>query len=268
MSTPCTEAPDEGTVTLTDRPPSLRGRAVAMPSLAVTAVKPNQVYKENRRDARTTVLKCTVMRIAKIKRLRTAAVGLSLAVTVTLLAACGSGPASPGVASVGSSPTTTSSSGNGSRSGSRQAIEAKALKYSRCMRSHGISDFPDPSSNGSISISVQPGSDLNPHSPRFQAAQNACMSLLGNKLTSAEKAAANAKALKYSQCMRAHGVSDFPDPNGQGTLVIQLGTGGLDPNTATFKAAQRACQNLDNGFNTNENNQQTAPSTGRGNSGK
>jgi hypothetical protein len=44
---------------------------------------------------------------------------------------------------------------------------------SKCMRAHGIKDFPDPS-NGGIQITVTPGSDLSPDNPQFQAAQTAC----------------------------------------------------------------------------------------------
>jgi len=58
---------------------------------------------------------------------------------------------------------------------------AQSLQYSKCMRSHGITDFPDPqSSNGRVgfSITASPGSDLNPNNPQFQAAQKACETLL------------------------------------------------------------------------------------------
>jgi hypothetical protein len=61
-----------------------------------------------------------------------------------------------------------------------------ALKFARCMRSHGI-NIPDPTSNGNgISIRIHAGSGggpsaggPNPESPTFQAAQNACQGLLG-----------------------------------------------------------------------------------------
>jgi hypothetical protein len=55
---------------------------------------------------------------------------------------------------------------------------SNALKQSRCMRAHGIKDFPDPqTSGGGISIKIQggAGSDLNPNNPLFQRAQAACM---------------------------------------------------------------------------------------------
>jgi hypothetical protein len=53
-----------------------------------------------------------------------------------------------------------------------------ALRVSRCMRAHGIKDYPDPTtSGGKVSLQIQggPGSDLNPNDPLFQAAQKACM---------------------------------------------------------------------------------------------
>jgi hypothetical protein len=45
------------------------------------------------------------------------------------------------------------------------------------------------------------------------------------------------KALKLSECMRTHGVPNFPDPNGQG--VIQ--GSGIDPNSRQFQNAQQTC---------------------------
>lgn len=53
-----------------------------------------------------------------------------------------------------------------------------ALAVARCMRAHGIKDYPDPTfSGGRVSIQIQggPGSDLNPNNPLFAAAQKACM---------------------------------------------------------------------------------------------
>jgi hypothetical protein len=51
--------------------------------------------------------------------------------------------------------------------------QQQMLAFSKCMRAHGLEDFPDPS-NGGIRIQVHPGSDLDPSNPRFQAAQKAC----------------------------------------------------------------------------------------------
>jgi len=52
--------------------------------------------------------------------------------------------------------------------------------------------------------------------------------------------------LAFSACMRSHGVHNFPDPsagsNGE-QVTIQQGAG-IDPNSPSFQAAQRACQSL------------------------
>jgi hypothetical protein len=158
-----------------------------------------------------------------------------MAAAVVGLAACSGGSPSPSAAS-------------GGPSGS----SAEALKFSQCMRAHGIAGYPDPvpAPGGGYSIHVRssPGSDLNRHSPQFQAAQDACKKYtpFGN-LTAAQKVAANAKALKYSQCMRSHGITSYPDPNGQGTIVVDASRG-IDPTSPQFENAQKACQRLDNGF--------------------
>jgi hypothetical protein len=49
------------------------------------------------------------------------------------------------------------------------------------MRSHGLADFPDPTvSDGGVQLSLgdKRSSSLNPNSPGFQAAQNACQSFM------------------------------------------------------------------------------------------
>jgi hypothetical protein len=177
---------------------------------------------------------------------------VGLAAMGLLAAACSGGGSGPGVAGAnGTTATTAASSTNdgGLGSGPTPKQEAELLKFSQCMQSHGLPDFPDPS-NGGIHISGSPGSDLNPQSPTFQAAQSACKKYMpGANLTPAQKAAANAQALKYAECMRSHGVPDFPDPNGQGVIQITGGQGSdLNPNSSQFQHAQSACKSLSNGF--------------------
>jgi hypothetical protein len=181
------------------------------------------------------------------------------------LAACGSSPSSPGVATAGSTTTAvTATSDGGSGSGSQATGESQLLKYSQCMRAHGISDFPDPTSGGHLSIRIQPGSDLNPHDPQNVAAQSACKAYNpGGTLTPAQEAADNANALKYSHCMQSHGIADFPDPNGLGTITINVG-GDLQPNSSRYEAAAKACQSFDTGFRTNTNDVSPPPGSGQG----
>jgi hypothetical protein len=52
---------------------------------------------------------------------------------------------------------------------------AQLLNFARCMRAHGIVSFPDPTANG-----MGPLHGIDPKSPQFNAAQEACQSLMPN----------------------------------------------------------------------------------------
>jgi hypothetical protein len=51
---------------------------------------------------------------------------------------------------------------------------AKMRAYSKCMREHGIGDFPDPNADGGIQIRQSPGSDMDPSTQTYKAADKAC----------------------------------------------------------------------------------------------
>jgi hypothetical protein len=50
-------------------------------------------------------------------------------------------------------------------------------------------------------------------------------------------------AIAFSQCMRAHGVTNFPDPSGGGGGLNIAGTG-INPQSPSFRTAQAACLTL------------------------
>lgn len=113
------------------------------------------------------------------------------------------------------------------------------------MRKHGVPDFPDPTKNGGFAVRGGPGSGINPNSSTFRSAARTCQHLLpnGGKLTPAERQKALAKLLKFSQCMRSHGVPNFPDPTSSANGIgIRINGNSLDPRSPAFQAAQRACQ--------------------------
>jgi hypothetical protein len=56
----------------------------------------------------------------------------------------------------------------------------KLLNFAKCMRAHGLADFPDPGPNGGVRITAGANSDLKPDNPTFQNAQNVCQHILGN----------------------------------------------------------------------------------------
>jgi hypothetical protein len=169
----------------------------------------------------------------------TAAASALVVLCALVAVGCGGGSASPGVASVAATAPATTSSTSGASKGSAKGT------FSACMRSHGVPKFPDPSSDGSMTFDASTG--INPDSPRFQAAQRACQKLApngGKPPSPAEQAKAQAQMLKFSACMRAHGLAKFPDPqfNGNGGRLTLDRNSGLDPNSPIFQAAQKACQ--------------------------
>jgi hypothetical protein len=160
-----------------------------------------------------------------------------------------------GVAACGSS-TTDTNGGSTNSQASSAADAGKALAFARCMRSHGVTNFPDPS-GGRLSIQVQrtPNSTsvngVEVNGPVFHAAMQACRSYLpnGGHPSAAQTARAKAQALAMSRCMRSHGVPNFPDPQfqsgpGGAGVGIKLDGSGIDPNSPSFQAAQKACGSI------------------------
>ena len=162
-----------------------------------------------------------------------------------MAAACSSDPSSPGVAGAGSTNTSTTAASTANQGAPTftAAQKAEELAHSQCMRSHGVPDYPDPDSQGRILIQGGSGSDLNPNSKTFQNAEKACQSLQPQP-TAAQQAQAEQAALRVSECMRAHGIKDYPDPSNDGRISISLQAGSgsdLNPNNPLFQAAQRVC---------------------------
>ena len=137
------------------------------------------------------------------RRLRPLAV-LSLIAMVALISACGS--------------NAPDGSGGGNNTA---ANDQKALKFAECMRSNGVSEFPDPGASGKFTIDgIVNGSSLDPSAPAFKQALRVCGSLepagfMGSRRSPQEQEA----ALKFAQCIRANGVPDFSDPTENGPLI-------------------------------------------------
>ena len=110
------------------------------------------------------------------------------------------------IASCGS--TSLGSSSSGSQASLNQAqAQQDTLNFARCMRSHGVSNFPD-----DLNFQNVPG--INPSSPAFKTAQTACQHLLPVKSPppAAPSAQTRATLVRLSNCLRAHGYPNMPDP--------------------------------------------------------
>ncbi len=62
--------------------------------------------------------------------------------------------------------------GSGPNPAAVQQVRALSLSFSRCVRSHGLPNFPDPGSDGRIPDPATLG--INQGSPKFEAANQAC----------------------------------------------------------------------------------------------
>jgi hypothetical protein len=165
-----------------------------------------------------------------------------------LIAGCG-GSSSPGVAhlSAAQSPASTSAENGGSSPASNASQQQQMVAFAQCMRSHGVPAFPEPV-DGRIALGGGPGSGLDPGSAQFRAAEKACRKLMpnGGEPSPQQRAQMQERALKFSACMRSHGVPNFPEPSFEGNgvrLTLKAGSG-IDPRSPQFQAAQQACRSF------------------------
>ncbi|MGC2176370.1 MAG: hypothetical protein WA614_13050 [Acidimicrobiales bacterium] len=132
-----------------------------------------------------------------------------------------------------------SSSGGSASAGSKSPF-AEAEAYSQCIRKHGVPNFPDPvkTPSGSWGYKTQ---GIDPNSAAFQGALLACKDLpspwnsIGQQLTHAQQRG----WLKWAQCIRNHGVSDFPDPTFSGRKVYEPG---VELNSPPLQSAMNDCK--------------------------
>jgi hypothetical protein len=151
-----------------------------------------------------------------------AAGAAALAVIVTVLAAaCGGG--------------SSSAAGSGSPTASASSAFEQAMAFVRCVRAHGVPDFPDPNSDGSFT---------NPHNDIPPSAARACGHLgagLKQSATARQQQDYN-KELEVARCVRAHGYPTFPDPPSPGSQSQATGSPpGIDLNSPQFRAVQSSC---------------------------
>jgi hypothetical protein len=161
------------------------------------------------------------------KRACRASVVATLGVLSLIAAGCG-----------GASPNGPGGTARGGQPG------AQAIAYSRCMRSHGVPDFPSPQISGSgnsVGVKMAVPASIANGNPKFAGAQQACRGLEpnGGAPQGAPGAQELARAVSYATCMRSHAEPSFPDPNSRGVFVL-----GSQVNTQSpqFEAADRACQ--------------------------
>ncbi len=164
------------------------------------------------------------------------AAAMALGVTA---AGCSGGATTPTSAATGSQSTTASAGAGGSGSSGSTAL-AQAVAYSQCIRSHGVPNFPDPVQTPSGGYGYRTNG-IDPNSAAFQGAIQACKALpspwnsTGQQLSAAQQQA----WLTWAQCIRAHGMPNFPDPTFSGS---QVHDSGLASNSPQLQSAMDACK--------------------------
>jgi hypothetical protein len=128
-----------------------------------------------------------------------------------------------------------------------------AYAYARCMRSHGVPNFPDPhvsisGNHGSVGFAVNPSET---GSPRFTSAQKTCSKILpapsGNS-SGEHDGPSKQVLLAFARCIRSKGIQDFPDPNAQGHLRLPtVAAAGVDIHSRQFLAAATGCVGVTHG---------------------
>jgi hypothetical protein len=140
---------------------------------------------------------------------------------------------------------TTPSSVGGSPAASTTAGSPSAIAYSACMRSHGVPNFPDPNSSGTIAKGS--AQQFGVSDSRYQAARTACAHLLptSGEASQTEIQRAMDGMRSFAQCMRSDGVTNWPDPStdraGYPAFYLQ---GEIDMNAPRIVTKVQACQHL------------------------
>jgi hypothetical protein len=179
---------------------------------------------------------------------RTFAAGLLVAaVAVAALSGCSSGGS-------GVSPTASPTADV------QQALTI-GRSFAQCARTHGQPNFPDPTIDQKGRLDFGTGNTDNKDIDIKQAmiaAQDACGSILqqlpAGMRDHGERAAPSAEDMQhlrqFAQCMRQHGMPDWPDPKPDGTFPIVGTSLANEGKSQRFLDATQACkQYWDHGIN-------------------
>lgn len=119
------------------------------------------------------------------------------------------------------------------------------LQHAQCIRENGYPEFPDPTMDGGrVRFGLEPRGPAAGLQEKFEAAQQACrdklpsgLATLGQQNVSPEQLQA---LIGFAACVRASGVSDFPDPTPQGVFEI---TGvSFEMGSPQVRSALEACR--------------------------
>jgi hypothetical protein len=133
----------------------------------------------------------------------------TLALALIALIGAGCGSHAPSDSATAGNTSSSGSSGSTATSAPTKAAtdQDKAVKFSECIRRNGVPHFPDPNSKGEYVFGI----DVSP--AVWQKAVDACKALEPPGALSGKRSPKQqSDALRFAECVRNHGVKDFPDP--------------------------------------------------------
>lgn len=173
---------------------------------------------------------------------------LAVVVAATAIGLAGCGGSSP--SHVASLNGTSGGGSGGTTTTLPKGTPAQLLdEWASCMRGHGDPDQVDPTIDANKVIHITIPANASGDGPDL-GGPNGASGPCGSYLDAASTALRGgqplpkpdpAKLLKFSECMRAHGIPDFPDPNGNGISLHTTPGSDLNPNNPTFKNAGKVC---------------------------
>jgi hypothetical protein len=142
--------------------------------------------------------------------------------------------------------------GSSSPSGSDASGADSPLKFAKCMREHGVKNFPNPetTAGGATKLTFKAEGT----SPKtMEAAQEACRHFeeeggpQEREVSPQEKVEREEAVQKFAKCMREHGI-EIEASSSSGGIQVQIhpggGGGGPNPESPAFQEAQETCQHL------------------------
>jgi hypothetical protein len=157
-----------------------------------------------------------------------------VAVTALALLAAGCGGGGPSGAESGASSTTDGSA----------RTQNGALAFARCMRSHGLPKWPDPTNGGEFDKSKLQQTGYSVSQVRADE-DGPCKHLLpASPAAPTISAAGRTDYLKAAACMRSHGFPGFPDPTfPNGNIHLNIPSS-INQASAPYRSAATICTKL------------------------
>jgi hypothetical protein len=143
---------------------------------------------------------------------------------------------------------TSGATDNPTRPTGNAQIQAIGREYSQCVRDHGLPSYPDlVVEDGQLTLPNDGTADANRQALRDKPdILDACRPILDKLPANAQKSPAlsdqdRQNLLTFAQCMRDHGVPEWPDPRANGSFPI-AGTPLETERSERVASAQKACR--------------------------